>query len=87
MDQFECGDILVRNDDGSILYRGPRFLRCPLSECGRLVTHGQVQEGGCICGGRRFRAAVKVTEVEQKQLLAGAFPLVEWEKKALGLAT
>ena len=65
--RFECGDVIVRNDDGQIIFSGPRFLRCGYAECNSLVTHGMIQEhGGCVCGGKRVRQAVKVTPDEEE---------------------
>ena len=84
MDKFECGDLRVRDDNGLIIYDGPRFLRCQQVECAGLVTHGMIQQhGGCECGGVRIKPAVLVKPEEQAKLLDGDYPMLKWEKEAL----
>lgn len=76
----EVGDILVRGDDGSVLYRGPQYLRCKREECLSLVTHGMIQRyGSCWCGNRRLGVALRVRALEKTQLKAGYYELSPWE--------
>ena len=79
---WECKDIVVYDDGGAAVYRGPRFLRCSRqTECGTLVTHGMLaREGKCVCGSRKFNPALKVKPDEQEQILLGQIPLLDWEK-------
>lgn len=81
----DCTDIKVTDDDGQVLYEGPRYLRCVYGECSSVVTHGQIaKNGGCRCGGRKFRAAVLLTKTEQVQLMTGHYPLTDWETEYIG---
>lgn len=87
MHWYDITDIEVKNDDGLVLYNGPKFLRCVYSECGRIVTHGQLEkdgEGQCACGGRKTRAAVLLTQDEKNGLMKGKYLLNEWETKMIG---
>lgn len=80
-DWYECHDIDVRDDDGNIIYTGPKFMRCVYPECNSLVTQGKIDESGtCYCGGRKMRAAVRVTEEERGEILTGKRPLNDWER-------
>lgn len=85
--QFDCGDIRIRDDNGSVLFEGPRFLRCTHSECGELITHAMIQGGGCTCGGRRVKPAVKVKDKEKTALILGEYPLLAWEWELLNAQT
>ena len=55
----------------------PRWLRC--IRCNRLVTHGQIATGGCICGERKLTSARILTWWEITLLKLGWFPLNERE--------
>lgn len=81
----DCTDIKVRDDGGEMIYAGPRYLRCVYVECSSLVTHGRIEEiGTCLCGGRKFRAAVKLSKQEQTELMTGHHPLNPWEAIYIG---
>jgi len=80
----ECFDVRVRDDDGKIIYAGPRFLRCQRIDCGALVTHGMIQElGSCMCGSRRVRAAVNVMPEEESALQELRLPMLPWERECM----
>ncbi len=79
----DCEDIRVLDDDGSVLYAGPRWMRCTRIECNALVTHGQIQKGGCVCGQRRVTGAYRLTATEQVMLKRGHYPLLDWEHLAI----
>ena len=84
---YDCVDIVVKDDDGEIIYDGPKFLRCAYpSDCGSIVTHGWLDQndGHCYCGGRKFRAALMLKPEEQRALMMGKHPLNEWETKMVG---
>jgi len=59
------------------LHDVPRYLRC--QRCLRLVTHGQIDHGGCICGNRRICPALALTWPEAVLLKLGWFPLTPHE--------
>jgi hypothetical protein len=59
----------------------PRYLRC--MRCYRLVTHGDVSLGGCICGNRKLNPANGLTWVEIALLKMGWFRLKDWEIEAI----
>ena len=81
---LECFDVRVRDDDGNIIYSGPRFLRCQRIDCGALVTHGMIQElGSCMCGSRRMRAAVNVMPEEKTAIENMALPMLPWERECM----
>lgn len=80
----DCDDIRVLDDDGQVVYAGPRWVRCARAECNSLVTHGQIQQaGGCICGMRRVVPAWKLTSTEKAGLKRGYYPLLNWEHEAI----
>lgn len=79
----ECEDIRVTDDEGAVLYNGPRYLRCKRAECRCVVTHGMVIEGGCWCGNRRLEACATLTAAERGLLKRGYYPLVAWEQEAI----
>ena len=56
----------------------PRWFRC--QRCNALVTHGQVELGGCRCGNRRFHGARMLTWPEILGLKLGRFPLDKRER-------
>lgn len=78
---WECRDIVVFDDNGVAVYRGPRFLRCSRQvECGKIMTHGLLScAGQCECGNRRFMPALKVLEAERAAILSGEIPTLVWE--------
>ena len=81
----DCTDIRIVGDDEAVIYVGPKFLRCVYSECSSLVTHGQIEATGtCLCGGRKYRSAVKVTRDEEVGLTTGKYLLNEWELVYIG---
>ena len=59
----------------------PRWLRC--MRCYRLVTHGQIQFGGCACGFRKLNPCLELTTPEMLLLKLGWFPMVEFEREAV----
>jgi hypothetical protein len=67
----KCGDV---NDV-------PRYLRC--QRCLRLVTHGQIETGGCLCGNRRICPALALTWGEAVLLKLGWFPLSPVERASI----
>lgn len=79
VDWAVCEDVMVREDDGTLLYNGPKWLRCGREECLKLVTHGQIQQGGCVCGNRRLRPALQLKPMEKVWLKMGLLPLTGWE--------
>lgn len=72
-----CADITA----AGLFENTPRYLRC--MRCYRLVTHGEVSMGGCICGNRRLNSATELTWVEIVLLKVGWFPLTIWETNAI----
>ena len=79
----DCEDIRVLDDAGNVLYAGPRWMRCTRMECGGLVTHGMVRNGGCPCGQRRVVGAYKLSSTEQWKLKRGHYALLPWEYEAI----
>ncbi len=75
----DCEDIELRDDDGEIVYSGPRYFRCSRTECSALVTHGMVRTGGCWCGNRRLIVPIRLTTEEKSLLKRWYYPLVQWE--------
>lgn len=75
----QCEDIQVRDDAGMVIYDGPKWLRCTREECLKLVTHGQIAKGSCVCGNRRVRPALQLTTLEKAWLKLGLLPLTTWE--------
>lgn len=74
-------DIKVVDDDGTLLYEGPPFVRCEQYGCRKLVTQGQIEkDGACLCGGRKLAPAMALLPQEIEDLYAGLYPLVEWEQ-------
>ena len=78
----DCEDIRVI-DKGEVVYAGPRWLRCTRMECGGLVTHGRIRNGGCPCGQRRVVGAYKLSTTEQWKLKRGHYALLPWEYEAI----
>jgi hypothetical protein len=79
---LECYDVKVWDDDGTLVYQGPRFYRCTASVCGNaLHTVRQISEGGgCrVCGMTKFMPAVKLLPEEQQALMAGTYKMHPWE--------
>ena len=84
---FDCRDIVIYDDDGGAVYSGPRFFRCKIGGCERLMTHRLVHEHvacpgripGVICGNRQWKPAMNVSEQEQAQILSGEIPTFDWE--------
>ena len=70
-----CGDVFIRG----AVENAPRYLRC--MRCYRLVTHGQVSTGGCVCGFRKLNPARELTWPEILLLKLGWFRLTPWEAK------
>lgn len=80
MDWTVCEDIRVIADDGTVVFSGPKYLRCKRTECNLLVTKGMVKaSGGCWCGNRRLGVALRLTKREAEQLKQGYYPLAIWE--------
>lgn len=73
-----CRDLEEEN-----LEQIPRWFRCMESRCNRLVTHGQVSLGGCICGNRRLTQARLLTWMEILLVKLGWFPLDSRERKSV----
>jgi hypothetical protein len=63
-----CKDLNLEGMEGV-----PRWFRC--QKCNALVTHGQVQTGGCECGNRRLHPANMLTWPEIVLLKLGRFRL------------
>ena len=83
---YDCEDIRVLDDEGDIIYVGPKWLRCAGPGCGNLVTHGGFEqtEGKCPeCGWRRVVPAGKLKPKEKTALKKGRYPLVEWEQRLI----
>ena len=59
----------------------PLYLRC--QRCLRLVTHGQIETGGCLCGNRRVCPALALTLAEAVLLKLGWFPLRPFERERI----
>jgi|GEM_PF-3833780 len=78
-----CEDIKVFDDEGKLIYTGPRYMRCGRPECLQLVTHGQIALGSCVCGNRRLRPALMLSEQERLGLRRGAYVLCPWELVAV----
>lgn len=77
---FDCEDIKVLADDGTVIFSGPKHLRCKREECRLLVTKGMIKAyGGCWCGNRRLIPAMRLTKVEAERLQQGYYPLATWE--------
>lgn len=72
-----CEDVMLPG----VIEGAPRYLRC--LRCYRLVTHGQIQTGGCICGYRKLNPCLRLTWAEILLLKLGWFPLVPWEREAI----
>ena len=83
---YDCTDIDVFDDDGVLIYRGPKFLRCMANECQGIVTQGMIEEiGKCgHCGFRKTRSATKLSRDEVNDFLTGKYPLNEWEHLFVG---
>lgn len=82
---YDITDIQIKDDEGIIVFSGPKFQRCFYHECGKLVTYGYLEEHqSCFCGGRKFRVPSVLTEVERQDLLSGAYPLTELEVLYIG---
>jgi hypothetical protein len=79
----ECEDLDIFDDDGVLVFSGPRYFRCSRAECCHLVTHGMIRQGGCWCGNRRLTVAMRLTKVEKEHLQQGYYPLVKWEWDAI----
>jgi hypothetical protein len=78
---FFCGDIRILDDDKTLIYEGPSFVRCEQYGCRKMVTNGYLEtHGNCYCGGRKFRDAILLTAEEEEGLRAGEYPLNEWER-------
>ena len=56
----------------------PRWFRC--QRCNSLVTHGQVEQGGCRCGNRRLHGARMLTWPEILALKLGLLRLDKRER-------
>ncbi len=69
-----CQDVTVKNGPQG----APRYLRC--RTCWRLVTHGMVHNGGCICGYREMGETISLTWAEMILLKLGWFMLRDWEE-------
>lgn len=80
---WQCEDIEIFDDEGQLIYAGPRYFRCTRPECiatdHSLITHGMVRSGGCFCGNRRIGVALRLTKVEKERLAQWYYPLVSWE--------
>jgi hypothetical protein len=59
----------------------PKYLRC--HRCFRLVTYGQIEQGGCVCGNRRLCAALALTLAEACLLKFGWFRLAAREQQRI----
>ena len=86
MNWYDCVDIEVIDDDGNIIYDGPKFIRCTyVADCGFVVTQGYLQEHGCCyCGGRKFAPARVIKPEERERLLSDETPKTEWEAMMIG---
>jgi len=84
-DWFVCGDVKIMDDDGSVIYAGPNFLRCMNTECGSLVTHGGYQaDHACRkCGNRRLKPCQILSEEEIRDLRNYAYKLTWWEEEMI----
>ncbi len=84
---FDCRDIVIYDDDGSAVYSGPRFFRCRIGGCEKLMTHRMVHEHvrcpgripGVICGNGHWKPAMNVSDAEQAGILSGEIPTFDWE--------
>lgn len=80
----DCEDITVLDDDGQVIYNGPKYLRCKRDECKELVTHGLIHEhGACWCGNRRLGVALRLTQAERALVKRGFYPLCAWERELI----
>jgi hypothetical protein len=79
----DCEDLEIFDDEGALIFAGPRYFRCSRAECCHLVTHGMVRAGGCWCGNRRLIVAMRITKSEAEKLKQGYYPLVVWEWLAI----
>lgn len=86
MHWYDCIDIRVTDDDGQVLYDGPKFLRCQYTECAEIATQGWLEEhdGHCYCGGRKFRPALLLTTEEKRAFMNGKYSLNAWETMMVG---
>ena len=68
-------------ENNGIAYFGPKWMRCDVQECRALVTQAHIESLGCCpeCGNRKLRRALKLTDVERRQIEAGELPLNAWE--------
>ena len=81
---FRCYDVAVRDDDGEEIYSGPRFYRCVVPDCRKLITNGWIASGNpCICGGRRLSPATNLSDQEKDSLEKGFYVLLDWEQELL----
>jgi len=71
----DCSDIKTGDRANT-----PRYFRCYKPGCNRLVTHAQVQMGGCYCGNRKISASIGLTHMEILLMKIGWFPLDDDEK-------
>ena len=72
-----CADLNIPGE----IEGAPAYLRC--MRCYRLVTHGDVKLGGCVCGFRKLNPCLALTWPEILLLKLGWFPLVARERKAI----
>lgn len=83
---LECYDVKVFDDDGALIYQGPRFYRCTAAVCGNaLHTVRQINEdGGCrICGMTKFMPAVRLLPDEEFEVASGMYRMHPWEQDIL----
>jgi hypothetical protein len=85
MDWTDITDVRITDEDGNVLYEGPKFLRCYYNECLSIVTQGQINlHGRCAsCGGRKFRQTVLLKQNEIMDLSSGKHVLAQWEKEMI----
>lgn len=80
-DWEDLRDLRVLDDNGTLLYAGPAYLRCARPECTELVTHGMIEAyGSCWCGNRRLTVALRLRAGEKARLRSGYYDLVAWEQ-------
>ena len=82
IDWTDCNeDIRALDDNGNVIYSGPKWIRCAHIDCGELLTHGMIEkhQRGCVCNGRRVVAVRRLKPEEIEGLQSGKYPLTQWE--------
>lgn len=80
---LECGEYKIWDDDGELIYHGPRFVRC--FDCQRFHTIKEVHHfGSCVnCGLHKFKPVLKVTPTDLVLLESGTLMMYPWEMAIL----